>query len=68
MKEIFVPKWYNTELPLIHAELLQDFLYDTGIKFEKSACYNLYHFEIFVTSQKILDSINDFLRFLPDTI
>lgn len=39
-------KYFNVELSLKNAELLQAKLYKMGVHFEKSAAGNLYHFEI----------------------
>ena len=63
---MFNPKWYNTELSVISAEIFKDFLRDHSIRFESSGCFNLIHFEIFVPSEKIFNLINDFLLFLPE--
>lgn len=62
---MFKVGYYSVELTLISAELLKDYLRKESIRFEPSSCYNLTHFEIFVTSQKQYDSINSFLEFLP---
>lgn len=62
---MFKVGYYSVELTLISAELLKDYLRKECIRFEPSSCYNLTHFEIFVTSQKQYDSINSFLEFLP---
>lgn len=63
---MFIAKWYNVELSLIPAELFTDYLKSKGVRFEKSACYNLYHFEIFIPDEKLFDSLNYYLSFLPD--
>jgi len=63
---MFTPKWYNIELKLLSAEVLKEYLRNNGIRFESSGCFDLIHFEIFVTSQQIFDSIERFLIFLPD--
>lgn len=62
---MFKVGYYSVELSLISAELFKDYLCKESIRFEPSSCYNLTHFEIFVTSQKEYDSINSFLEFLP---
>ena len=41
-----IMKYYNCELPLKEAENLRELLYNLNVKFEISAAYNLYHFEI----------------------
>ena len=63
---MFTAKWYNIELKLLSAEVLKEYLRNNGIRFETSGCFDLVHFEIFVTSEKIFDSIERFLVFLPD--
>ena len=63
---MFEPKWYNTELKDIQASIFKDFLHSHGIRFEASGCYNLIHFEIFITNQHDLNSIECFLILLPD--
>ena len=62
---MFKVGYYSVELSIISAELFKDYLRNESIKYEPSSCYNLTHFEIFVTSQKQYDSINAFLQFLP---
>lgn len=42
------------------ADLLSMYLKAQKIKYERSACYNGYHFEIYV-DENILQSINDWL-------
>lgn len=63
---MFNAKWYNIELDDIRAVLLKDFLCNHGIRFESSGCYNLVHFEIFITNQFDLNSVECFLILLPN--
>ena len=63
---MFKAGWYNTELKNIQSQLFKDFLHDNGYRFEASGCYNLIHFEVFVTTEKDFNKISDFLFFLPD--
>ena len=63
---MFSTKWYNVELKETQACIFKDFLHNHGIRFESSGCYNLIHFEIFITNQYDLNSIECFLISLPD--
>ena len=57
-------KWYNIELNQKDAERLQEFLYETDIRFEISGCFDLVHFEIEMVEDgdmfhKVLEFINN---------
>lgn len=42
----FIKKWYNIELNQKDAEKLHRHLYNIGVHFDTSGCFNLVHFEI----------------------
>lgn len=63
---MFKARWFNIELNKISSVIFKDFLRYSGFRFESSGCYDLIHFEIFITSQKDFDKISNFLIFLPD--
>lgn len=54
-------KWYNYEtLSRKDADLLSMYLKTQKIKYERSACYDGYHFEIYVDNNT-LQSVNAWL-------
>ena len=63
---MFKARWFNIELNKIQSAIFKDFLRYHGFRFEPSACYDLIHFEIFITTQKEFDLISEFLIFLPE--
>lgn len=63
---MFKARWMNIELNKIQAAIFKDFLRYYGYRYEPSSCYDLIHFEIFITSEKDLQRISEFLVFLPD--
>lgn len=63
---MFRARWFNIELNIISAAIFKDFLRYCGYRFESSGCYDLIHFEIFITSEKDFQRISEFLIFLPD--
>ena len=44
--------WYSVELTLDNAEIFREYLRENGIKFEPSGCYNLVHFECYMTNEE----------------
>ena len=63
---MFKPRWFNIELKKIQSLIFKDFLRYYGFRYESSSCYDLIHFEIFITTQKDFDKISEFLVFLPE--
>lgn len=59
-------KWCSVELPQLAADKLRIFLHKNCISFETSGCYNLIHFEVYITDEEQFEMIEDFLEFLPD--
>lgn len=56
-------KFYSVELDKVSAEKLKAFLKEKGIYFEPSSCYNLVHFEIKLSKDK-LQEVEEFLNTL----
>lgn len=44
--------WYSVELTLDNAEIFREYLVKAGIKYEPSGCYNLVHFECYMTNDE----------------
>ena len=63
---MFTARWFNIELNKIQAAIFKDVLRYNGYRYEPSSCYDLIHFEIFITSEKDFQRISEFLVFLPD--
>ena len=63
---MFKARWFNVELNKIQSIIFKDFLRYHGYRYEPSSCYDLIHFEIFITSEKDFQRISDFLVFLPE--
>ena len=55
-------KYYNCELPLQDAEGLKELLYDLNVRFEVSAAWTLYHFEILLGKNS--DEYNAIVNYL----
>lgn len=53
--------WYNVELTKGTAEKLKEYLWEHDIQFEPSECYNLTHFECYMTEGEC-ESMNEFLQ------
>ena len=62
---MFEAKWYNIELKLLQATLLSELLKSKGFRYETSGCFNLVHFEIFITTFKEFNDIEYFLLHMP---
>ena len=63
---MFKARWFNIELKKLSSLIFKDFLRYNGYRYESSECYDLIHFEIFITSEKDFEKISNFLVFLPD--
>lgn len=44
--------WYSVELTLDNAEIFREYLHKNDIRFEPSGCYNLVHFECYMTNKE----------------
>lgn len=53
--------WYSVELTLDNAEIFREYLVNAGIKYEPSSCYNLVHFECYMTKEE-RKAANEFLQ------
>ena len=53
--------WYSVELTLDNAEIFREYLHKNDIRFEPSGCYNLVHFECYMTNEE-RKAANEFLR------
>lgn len=53
--------WYSVELKLDDAEIFREYLVKAGIKYEPSSCYNLVHFECYMTGEE-RKAANEFLQ------
>lgn len=53
--------WYSVELKPDHAETFREYLIKAGIKYEPSSCYNLVHFECYMTREEC-KAANEFLQ------
>lgn len=53
--------WYSVELKLDDAEIFREYLVKAGIKYEPSGCYNLVHFECYMTKEE-RKAANEFLQ------
>ena len=53
--------WYSVELKLDDAEVFREYLVKAGIKYEPSSCYNLVHFECYMTKEE-RKAANEFLQ------
>ena len=53
--------WYSVELTLDNAEIFREYLHKNGIKFEPSGCYNLVHFECYMTNDE-RKAANNFIQ------
>lgn len=53
--------WYSVELNADNAYRFMDYLRTKGINFEPSECYNLIHFECYMTNDERKDA-NDHLQ------
>ena len=50
-------RWVNTELPKETAGKFKEYCRDNGIRFEASECYNLIHFECYMTVSEVTDAM-----------
>lgn len=53
--------WYGVELTVDNAEVFKYYLRENGIKYEPSSCYNLIHFEAYMTNEE-RKAANNFLQ------
>lgn len=49
-------KWLSTELPKEKSGRFKEFLRDNHIRYEASECFDLIHFEVFVTKAQAEDA------------
>ena len=53
--------WYGVELTTDNAEVFKHYLRENSIKYEPSSCYNLIHFEVYMTNDE-RKAANNFLQ------
>lgn len=53
--------WYSVELTLDNAEIFREYLHNNDIRFEPSGCYNLVHFECYMTNDE-RKAANNFIQ------